>query len=187
MSKHLFYRRLFKEYKELQKDALPGIKLVSHEEDLTNFIFRVKADHKTTIYPDSEIYHLNIKITPDYPVDSPSVKFILYKAKQEVIDLTTDDDDEDEDGDDDAVESVIENGEPKIPIHPHIYSNGHICLNLLGEDWSPACSIETIVLSIQSMLNTNNKNERPPDNASYVSHAPKDPKLSSFAYHDDTV
>lgn len=24
---------------------------------------------------------------------------------------------------------------PNIPIHPHIYSNGHICLSILTEDW----------------------------------------------------
>lgn len=22
---------------------------------------------------------------------------------------------------------------PKVPMHPHIYSNGHICLNILGD------------------------------------------------------
>lgn len=25
----------------------------------------------------------------------------------------------------------------KAPIHPHIYSNGHICASILGNDWSP--------------------------------------------------
>lgn len=74
-----------------------------------------------------------------------------------------------------------------IPLHPHIYSNGHICLNLLGKDWTPACGIETIVLSIQSVLNHNDVMQRPPDNERYVAGAPKDPKKSNFVFHDDNV
>lgn len=81
----------------------------------------------------------------------------------------------------------LQQGNYVIPLHPHIYSNGHICLNLLGKDWTPACGVETIVLSLQSVLNHNEVLERPPDNENYVSYAPKDPKKLSFVYHDDNV
>ncbi|EGW32693.1 uncharacterized protein SPAPADRAFT_60051 [Spathaspora passalidarum NRRL Y-27907] len=171
MSRHPFHRRLLKEYQSLSQATLPGIKLVSNDENLTNFIFQIRiANHN--LYPDYERYYLSINITQDYPVDCPQVKFIIYES--------VDDDKEDSD----SIE-IIEKS--KIPIHPHIYSNGHICLNLLGEDWTPACSIESILLSIQSMLNTNDKLERPPDNDSYIKHAPLDPKRSRFVYHDDNV
>lgn len=74
-----------------------------------------------------------------------------------------------------------------IPLHPHVYLNGHICLNILGKEWTPACGIESTVLSVQSMLSTNCVMERPPDDVQYLEHAPKNPKKTQFVYHDDNV
>jgi ubiquitin-conjugating enzyme E2 W len=89
-----------------------------------------------------------------------------------------------------------------IPIHPHIYSNGIICLDLLGTaGWSPVQSVESVCMSIQSMLTGNSKNERPqgdeqfcqsmgvrgPNGWSGWRNGGRGLKDVRFAYDDDTV
>jgi ubiquitin-conjugating enzyme E2 W len=76
---------------------------------------------------------------------------------------------------------------PAVPVHPHIYSNGHICLNILGDDWSPALTVQSICVSILSMLSSASVKEPPHDNDRYVSRKVKNPKQTMFAYHDDKV
>uniref|UniRef100_A0A8C6GQV9 Ubiquitin-conjugating enzyme E2 W n=1 Tax=Mus spicilegus TaxID=10103 RepID=A0A8C6GQV9_MUSSI len=73
-----------------------------------------------------------------------------------------------------------------IPIHPHVYSNGHICLSILTEDWSPALSVQSVCLSIISMLSSCKEKRRPPDNSFYVRTCNKNPKKTKWWYHDDT-
>ncbi|XP_058983777.1 ubiquitin-conjugating enzyme E2 W isoform X2 [Musca domestica] len=74
-----------------------------------------------------------------------------------------------------------------IPVHPHVYSNGHICLSILTEDWSPALSVQSVCLSIASMLSSCREKKRPPDNTLYVNTCNKNPKKTKWWYHDDSV
>ncbi|KGY14818.1 hypothetical protein PABG_12312 [Paracoccidioides brasiliensis Pb03] len=74
-----------------------------------------------------------------------------------------------------------------IPIHPHIYSNGIICLDLLGTAWSPVQTVESVCMSIQSMLAGNTKNERPPGDAEFVAMNRQRPRDIRFFYDDSTV
>ncbi|XP_034524100.1 ubiquitin-conjugating enzyme E2 W isoform X6 [Ailuropoda melanoleuca] len=70
-----------------------------------------------------------------------------------------------------------------IPVHPHVYSNGHICLSILTEDWSPALSVQSVCLSIISMLSSCKEKRRPPDNSFYVRTCNKNPKKTKWWYH----
>ena len=75
-----------------------------------------------------------------------------------------------------------------IPIHPHVYSNGIICLDLLGsQGWSPVQSVQSVCMSIQSMLTSNNKNERPPGDEEFVKGNKLRPRDIDFMYDDNTV
>lgn len=76
-----------------------------------------------------------------------------------------------------------------IPMHPHIYSNGIICLDLLssGNGWSPVQSVESVAMSIQSMLTGNTKNERPPGDGQFVLSGSRSPRDIHFVYDDHTV
>lgn len=75
-----------------------------------------------------------------------------------------------------------------IPIHPHIYSNGIICLDLLSSSgWSPVQTVESVCMSIQSMLTANSKNERPPGDSDFVTYNRRRIRDIPFVYEDDNV
>ncbi|KIN04814.1 hypothetical protein OIDMADRAFT_115496 [Oidiodendron maius Zn] len=105
----------------------------------------------------NQTYRLKFKFSPSYPIEPPEVTFVTATDRP-------------------------------IPIHPHIYSNGIICLDLLGQQgWSPVQNVESVCMSLQSMLTGNIKNERPEGDEYFVAHNRRRPRDIDFYYHDNTV
>jgi len=71
------------------------------------------------------------------------------------------------------------------PRHPHVYTNGDICLNLLGKDWRPNLTIAQLSLSILSMLSSAKQKGIPQDNAVHAATPPGRPQ-EGWMYHDDS-
>mmetsp|Transcript_26194 Transcript_26194/g.65973 ORF Transcript_26194/g.65973 Transcript_26194/m.65973 type:complete len:148 (+) Transcript_26194:84-527(+) len=86
------------------------------------------------------------------------------------------------------LESPIVWFQDPTPVHPHIYTNGHICLSILGSGWSPALTVEKVCLSIQSMLASAERKVLPDSNDAYVRSHPRgsNPKNTQWLYDDDT-
>ncbi|KAK0617937.1 ubiquitin-conjugating enzyme/RWD-like protein [Bombardia bombarda] len=102
-------------------------------------------------------YRLKFKFASSYPIEPPEVVFVKLADRL-------------------------------IPIHPHIYSNGIICLDLLSsQGWSPVQNVESVCMSLQSMLTGNTKDERPPGDEEFVRANRLRPKDIDFFYHDNNV
>uniref|UniRef100_UPI00398F42B6 probable ubiquitin-conjugating enzyme E2 W-B isoform X1 n=1 Tax=Pristiophorus japonicus TaxID=55135 RepID=UPI00398F42B6 len=161
-------KRLQKELMALQNDPPPGMTL--NEKSVQNSITQWIVDMEGapgTLY-EGEKFQLLFKFSSRYPFDSPQVILVHRQNLMTAMFVP-----------------VMFTGD-NIPVHPHVYSNGHICLSILTEDWSPALSVQSVCLSIISMLSSCKEKRRPPDNSFYVRTCNKNPKKTKWWYHDDT-
>jgi ubiquitin-conjugating enzyme E2 W len=153
-------RRLGKELFKMQGHLPPGISIVKSE-NFEEWQMDIKVLDANPLYQ-NEIYRLKFTFGSKYPIEPPEVQFIESPRSSE-------------------------NPRP-IPIHPHIYSNGIICLDLLSSaGWSPVQTVESVCMSIQSMLTANTRNERPPGDSDFVSYNRRRPRDINFFYDDDNV
>lgn len=71
-----------------------------------------------------------------------------------------------------------------IPTHEHVYTNGDICLSLLGKDWRPTMTAQSIAVSILSILSSAQSKSLPMDNAKHAGNKPGQYQ-KDWVYHDD--
>lgn len=96
--------------------------------DKSNFmeIYLMIIGPKGTPYEDGFLF-FQLNFSDKYPYESPTVKFL--------------------------------NMDNSVRIHPNLYTNGKVCLSILGTwegpKWLPTMSLNTIALTIQSILGEN--------------------------------
>jgi len=144
----------------MQSSLPPGISIVKAD-NFEEWQMDIRVLDSNPLYI-NETYRLKFTFGKNYPIEAPEVQFIQL---------------------------ALPSPTPRpIPIHPHIYSNGIICLDLLGSaGWSPVQTVESVCMSIQSMLTGNSKNERPPGDADFVARNRQRPRDIRFFYEDNDV
>lgn len=158
-------KRLAKEIRDLLTNPPPLIILQDIPGDNFSEIRVRFRGIEGTMYA-QEQFMLRFKFGGNYPMESPEVVFVAVDKLQAPV------------GQQSANGPPLEaTNKCLVPVHPHIYSNGHICLSILYDNWSPALTVASVCLSIQSMLSSCDKKERPQDDADYCrTHSNKSPK-----------
>ncbi|OKL57871.1 hypothetical protein UA08_06671 [Talaromyces atroroseus] len=144
----------------MQGHMPPGIEIVQAE-NFEEWLMEIRVLDSNPLYQD-QVFRLKFTFSSRYPIEPPEVVFVKLPPSSST---------------------------PRtVPIHPHIYSNGFICLDLLSSaGWSPVQTVESVCMSIQSMLTANSRNERPPDDDDFVARNKRRPRDVDFFYHDDNV
>jgi len=116
--------RIKRDIMTIYNEPPPGIFIVPDESDMT-LIHALLTGSFDTPY-EGGFFYLLLRCPPDYPIRPPRLK-----------NMTT--------------------GEGKVRFNPNLYKNGKICLSILGTwsgpSWSPAQSLSSVLLSIQSLMN----------------------------------
>ncbi|WEW58862.1 ubiquitin-conjugating enzyme [Emydomyces testavorans] len=178
---------------QMQESLPPGVSIVNAD-NFQEWQMDIRVLDSNPLYQ-NETYRLKFTFSPDYPIGTPptfsrpplppspaqnqsrsAYQFCFLLDSPEAPEVI-------------FISLPPSSPTPRsIPIHPHIYSNGIICLDLLGSaGWSPVQTVESVCMSIQSMLTGNTKNERPPDDAMFPAGSVPRPRDLTFRYHDNDV
>ncbi|XP_063422173.1 ubiquitin-conjugating enzyme E2 Z-like [Mytilus trossulus] len=118
------FLRIKRDIMAIYNEPPPFICIVPDKEDMTKIHALITGPFDTPY--EGGFFLFLIRCPPDYPIRPPRVKL-----------LTT--------------------GNKEVRFNPNLYKNGKVCLSILGTwagpAWSPAQSLSSILISIQSLLN----------------------------------
>ena len=147
--------RIRRDLMAIFKDPSPGMVIVPEESDLTKIHALVTGPFDTPY--EGGFFHFLIRCPPDYPISVPRVKL-----------LTT--------------------GRGTVRFNPNFYKDGKVCLSILGTwagpAWSPALSLSSLLISIQSLMCEKPYHNEP---GFEVEHMPGDAKKYNLIIQHETV
>jgi len=123
----LAQKRIAKDIKNYIKSDLNNVGIYCHiDESNIQDIKALIIGPKNTPY-ENGFYFFNIHFPNDYPFSPPKVTFLTYEVG--------------------------------IRFNPNLYTNGKVCISILGTwsgpGWTTVLNLNTVLLSIQSLLNEN--------------------------------
>lgn len=120
---HTAIMRLKRDITEIYKDPPPGVIILPNRDDITRMQAVITGPFDTPY--EGGYFLFTIRCPPDYPIKPPRVRL-----------MTT--------------------GGGLVRFNPNFYKSGKVCLSILGTwsgpGWSPASSLMTVLLSIQSLM-----------------------------------
>jgi ubiquitin-conjugating enzyme E2 Z len=123
----LAQKRITKDIKNYYESDINSVGIYCHidESNIKNIKALIIGPPDTPY--ENGFYFFNIDFPNDYPFSPPKVKFLTYEAG--------------------------------IRFNPNLYTNGKVCLSILGTwsgpGWTTCLNLNTVLLSIQSLLNEN--------------------------------
>ena len=123
----LAQKRIAKDIKNYIEGDINDVGIYCHidESDITNIKALIIGPPNTPY--ENGFYFFDIKFPNDYPFNPPKVKFMTHESG--------------------------------VRFNPNLYSNGKVCLSILGTwsgpGWTTCLNLNTVLLSIQSLLNEN--------------------------------
>ena len=116
-------RRVRSDVRSLYKSPLPGVCIWVKEDDVTLIHALITGPFDTPY--EGGFFYFVVRCPYDYPNSPPLVK-------------------------------LMSTGGGRVRFNPNLYQNGKVCLSILGTwpgpGWSPAQSVSSVLLSIQSLL-----------------------------------